>query len=585
MTGQAKIFPDRRLPFRRKSTILKTISIRSIVMKLKRKIAVQLLVLFALLAALSGTVLAEEAAEIATPEQFYQVLEAHMIQRDTSFSITYSGDLQDIVADTKEPQLGEVLRNLGAQSTDSTGSGGDYCTMNVYQGGISIWKQTVYFSLDYLTTQEEEAWIDEEVSRLVTELDLEDEDDYTKVKVIYEYIATNYVYDDNLQNFSAYDGLKTGQMVCQGYSILLYKMLWQAGVPCRMVTGISQGENHAWNIVQLDGLWYNLDATWDATTVAGEMMTWNYFLKSEEDFTGHIRFDAYKTTAYRTRQPMAVNSYPCRQVELRLEGDLVSALTIRKGVNVQLQPSIPDTNRKEFSFSSTHPEFVTVSEDGTLHSVTPGYTTIIVRDAKDRGVLPGMLPVTAVDLTTCSDWASEELNAYYLRGYLPSSLATEFQKGITRGEFARLLYQFVVQTKGIPPMTVETEFTDIAESEDWYRIMACVGLGLFEGTSPTTFAPDMVVTREQAAKILINVAAYCTDETFSASGTGLSYEDADAISSWARDYVEIATEFGILQGDGQNFHPEAQMTREETIVTLERLYRQFLAPLEMDSAA
>ena len=89
---------------------------------------------------------------------------------------------------------------------------------------------------------------------MVDELNLDQEDDYTKVKLIYEYIGTNYFYDDSLEKFSAYEGLKTGTMVCQGYALLLYKMLWEAEVPSRIVTGMSQNEAHAWNIVKLGRL-------------------------------------------------------------------------------------------------------------------------------------------------------------------------------------------------------------------------------------------------------------------------------------------------------------------------------------------
>lgn len=535
-----------------------------------------ILLILVLAALCTAALAAGDQAALRTPGAFYQALEEHMLRREERFTLTYGGDLGQILRDPDKPELGPVLRDMAAWSTDSQGSGGDYCTMNVYKGSVSVWNDQLFFNLDYLTTPEEEAWIDQEAARLTAALDLDQEPDATKVKLIYEYVAGNYVYDNSLQNFSAYDGLKTGTMVCQGYAILLYKMLWQAGVPCRIVAGVSQGENHAWNVAQVDGQWYNLDATWDAATVAGERMSWTYFLKNQEDFEGHTRFDSYETRSYRARVPMAAKSYPCRRVELALDGSAVSALTIRKGVEVTLQPSLDGRTDGTFTVSSTHPEFVSASADGKLSSIKPGQTTVVVRCADDRGILPAMLPVTAVDLTSCADWAGPELNAYYLRGYLPASLAADLESPLTRGELARLLYQLASQTRGIEAMSVASQFEDLESSEDWYRILACVGLGFFEGTSEKTFSPDAPVTREQAAKVLLNAAAYCSGEELSpAEGTPV-FQDADRISPWARGYVLAAQKLGILQGDGSRFSPDRVVTRQEMLVALERLCVRFL---------
>lgn len=50
---------------------------------------------------------------------------------------------------------------------------------------------------------------------------------------------------------------------------------------------------HAWNQIKLDGVWYNMDLTWDRDRiVAGEMPL--YLLKSDRDFANHDEYDTEK---------------------------------------------------------------------------------------------------------------------------------------------------------------------------------------------------------------------------------------------------------------------------------------------------
>jgi len=60
---------------------------------------------------------------------------------------------------------------------------------------------------------------------------------------------------------TAYGAFVDHNVVCQGYT-LAYKILMQElGIPC--VYALSEGMNHIWNVIQLDGEWYHIDLTWD----------------------------------------------------------------------------------------------------------------------------------------------------------------------------------------------------------------------------------------------------------------------------------------------------------------------------------
>lgn len=56
--------------------------------------------------------------------------------------------------------------------------------------------------------------------------------------------------------------------VCDGYSLAFEYLLQQCGIECVVVAGNAgsteaDAAGHAWNLVRLDGEWYEVDATWD----------------------------------------------------------------------------------------------------------------------------------------------------------------------------------------------------------------------------------------------------------------------------------------------------------------------------------
>ena len=142
-----------------------------------------------------------------------------------------------------------------------------------------------------------------------------DASDYEKIRAIYDYVCAHVKYDEiHRKNpyyhikSTAYAALVNHTATCQGYCVLLYRMLRENGVDCRVVTGHGVDETgdqlHAWNIVALDGRYYNLDATWDA---GAEEYQW--FLRGSEGFANHTAGDAFSSAAFTQRYPMAAADY------------------------------------------------------------------------------------------------------------------------------------------------------------------------------------------------------------------------------------------------------------------------------------
>ena len=248
----------------------------------------------------------EEAAE--TAREFLK-------ERNTSFDVNFSYYNIDVL----RQEMIEIL--LLAMEHTGDPKEGDYLLFQYLTAGgkSSATKQetdegtlytgTFHFTMAYFTSTEQEEEMDVRVAEVLEELDLEDRSTFEKIRRIYSYICDNVSYDrthpsDYYLKYSAYAALINGEAVCQGYATLFYRLALEAGLGCRMLSGKGNGEAHGWNIVEIDGLWYDLDSTWDAGAEE-----YQYFLKCEENFGGHVRDEKYETEEFHTAYPMAEEDY------------------------------------------------------------------------------------------------------------------------------------------------------------------------------------------------------------------------------------------------------------------------------------
>lgn len=167
--------------------------------------------------------------------------------------------------------------------------------------GSNEYEYQMNLGIPFYTTSTQEAAVDEAVNELLAEIITEDMSDYEKTVAIYDWVCANVEYDwEGLNNendvlkFSAYGALIEKSAVCQGYANLVYRLMREADLDCRIITGSADTgdgnqEPHAWNIVKVGDYYYNLDATWDAG--ASE---YNWFLNGSRLFTEHYS-DEYFT--------------------------------------------------------------------------------------------------------------------------------------------------------------------------------------------------------------------------------------------------------------------------------------------------
>lgn len=140
------------------------------------------------------------------------------------------------------------------------------------------------FTFSYWETAEEAAFVKRRASEILAEIIKPEMGEYGKEKAIHDWIVTNLSYDTSLKQHSAYAGLVAPyKTVCQGYALLSYRLLKDAGLENHIVEGTANGVPHAWNIVKVDGNWYHFDTTWDDPAIGrSDDISYRYFNLTDE---------------------------------------------------------------------------------------------------------------------------------------------------------------------------------------------------------------------------------------------------------------------------------------------------------------
>lgn len=84
---------------------------------------------------------------------------------------------------------------------------------------------------------------------------------YEQALHLYAYVVSNLTYVQGASYNQSLYSAALGQTVCRGYACAFKYLCDQAGISCIMVSGTMQGENHAWNLVSIDGQWCYVDCT------------------------------------------------------------------------------------------------------------------------------------------------------------------------------------------------------------------------------------------------------------------------------------------------------------------------------------
>ena len=173
------------------------------------------------------------------------------------------------------------------------------------------YKLVIETNTDSELIEKERERLDLEIEKILSQID-KNMSDYEKAIFVHDYIIKNCEYDteladkivngkelsekDNLQR-SAYGCLVEKSTICSGYAKAYQIIMRKLGIECIYIYGTTKTEAHAWNCINIDGEYYNVDLTWDESEDPEEVK-YDYF-----SFTDANRSDSEHMFVTITQHP------------------------------------------------------------------------------------------------------------------------------------------------------------------------------------------------------------------------------------------------------------------------------------------
>lgn len=169
-------------------------------------------------------------------------------------------------------------------------------------------------------------------------------------------------------------------------------------------------------------------------------------------------------------------------------------------------------------------------------------------------------------------------NSWYYT-YVIYTAKNNIMNGVSDTEFApdmnltRAMFITVLFRTAESPKAGKTSFTDISDNA-WYAdsVSWAAENKIVNGISDTKFAPDMNITREQAAAILARYAQYKGEDVSSADSFDISsFKDSSTVSPYAVSAIRYAVSKGYINGKGDSLIcPTDNITRAEAAALIMR---------------
>lgn len=213
-------------------------------------------------------------------DDFWEEVRASFRDRQESFGVLMDYDVYEKAYGAEADPLDLIYEEAFDFYEDRVGmkpGDGDYLQEGI-TGFLTSFQTVSYYGemyqaivlsgVGYLTTVEQETWVDEEIDKMVNSpggrfYSDRNKSDYDKIKAVYEYVADQITWVDGTTvglYHTAYSGLHDGIGTCQSYALLFYRLVREMGISSRVLAGTDAGA-HGYNIVELGGQYYYIDCS------------------------------------------------------------------------------------------------------------------------------------------------------------------------------------------------------------------------------------------------------------------------------------------------------------------------------------
>ncbi len=171
---------------------------------------------------------------------------------------------------------------------------------------------------------------------------------------------------------------------------------------------------------------------------------------------------------------------------------------------------------------------------------------------------------------TVNHWAAEDINFLVERGVFNGTSPSTFSPNVqmTRGAFAVVLGRLAgVDVSGY----TQSSFSDVKPDAYYMGYVEWASKNkIVNGTGNSKFSPEQGISREQLAVMLTNYAK-AFGLVFPTTNEENRFSDSSKISTWAKEAVKNVQMAGIMGGKtGNTFDPQGIASRAEVATTVKR---------------
>lgn len=317
--------------------------------------------------------------------------------------------------------------------------------------------------------------------------------------------------------------------------------------------------------VEIKGSTVGYDQNWGTT----ETQTLDHF----------IQYETFGTTPVKWQATARVEAVHNRTLDYSYEANMPTQISFRGGYLLVEQQE----NVLKYSYDMPR-----LSANGTVLSQRNIGTQSFSLDTNplnQRLEVPSIRDISGfwaeADITFLASMGAVYPDSTYYGPSLPMS----------RGDFARAVATVMgLVPEETPPtrqrsvtMTEEPKlFTDVSNQDPNYKYIKIMNeKGIMQGAEQNRFYPSNALTKAEAVAIMVRLLGFENLAPIQQYSTG--FRDDASIPIWAKDYIYVAKELGLVSGNEDNyFQPARSLTKAEAARMMTNLIHYLQQELRYD---